>query len=394
MQTQIKKERPLLNALITILLIFFLLADIYWIYLKYFAPDSFTELVVNASTVEDTNGKHAVCQVKYYENADNTGIELLEVQFTGYTDTTQTNISSFGVQIVGSINDLKATNNFKKTTKKNFLNMALAQNRYYTFISNLSNKKYQYGQMNFDAGKLCFYKESDNLNYANVDTAFDDFGYIRFSIDDTIYALQPGVVYSSYKEVWTTCYKVSSLSEFILNMQEIASSCPVGHSAKTFIFKDMFRLFEYKNGKYEEVSLQDNIFTNLFIDFEHYTTGATTANDSMFKMIQYNTNYTINGSSLLDEHFSDKALYKLTEQDFVFNYSEETSGHVGTLNDSCYNYLVKNNIKNLHIVIDKDYLTSIGCVYTGLSKTYLEAFNIAGYYIIENGVKIGGEIWN
>lgn len=379
-----KTAKTILDVIVTILLIFFLVADAYWIYLKYFAPDSFTELVVNASTVEDTDGKHAICTVKYYENADNTGIELLEVQFTGYTDTTQTNISSFGVQIVGSINDLEATARFSKIVKTGFAGIPTEFWHYYTFFD----------EKNYEAGKLCFYKQSDNLAYANVNTAFDEFGYIRFGIDDKTYALQPGLSRNDYKALWEQHRDVSSLSEFILNMQEIASSCPVGHSAKTFVFKDMFKLYEYTNGKYEDISNQNNIFTNLFIDFEHYTTGATTANDSIFGMIQYNTNYTINGSSLLDEHFSDKALYKLTEQDFVFNFSEETSGHTGTLNESCYNYLVKNNIQNLHIVIDKDYLTSFGCVYTGLSKTHLEEFNIAGYYIIEDGVKTGGELWN
>lgn len=391
-----KTAKTILDVIVTILLIFFLAADAYWIYLKFFAPDSFTELVVNASTVEDTDGKHAICKVVYYENADNTGIELLEVQFTGYTDTTQTNISSFGVQIIGSINDLKATERLTKTVSTGFLGFSTEVWHYYSFIGSqqINFISTDYGASNYEAGKLCFYKESDNLTYANVDTAFDEFGYIRFGINDKTYALQPGLSRNEYNVFWTQHKDVSSLSEFILNMQEIASSCPVGHSAKTFIFKDMFRLFEYKNGKYEEVSLQDNIFTNLFIDFEHYTTGATTANDSMFGMIQYNTNFTVNGSSLLDEHFSDKALYKLTEQDFVFNFSEETSGHTGTLNEDCYNYLIKNNIQNLHIVIDKDYLTSIGCVYTGLSKTHLEEFNIAGYYIIEDGVRTGGELWN
>ncbi len=370
-------------AFFSFLILFFVVVDVLWVYFKFFAPDSYTELVVNASTIETVDDKRAICQVVYYENVDGSGVELLDVKFNSYSDLNKTNISSFGVQIVGSINDLQSNNNAVYVAEHGFLGLATEFHYYFSFFSKTVNSE-----------KLYFYQESDNLNYTNVTSSFDDFGYIRVDINDSMYALKPGVKRSESSFLWETYHTVSSFSDFIVAVHDIVKSCPVGNFAKTFIFKDMFKLYEVQNGKYVDVSNQDNIFTNMYIDVTHYTTGAKTAKDSIFNIIKYDTNFTVSGSSLLDEHFSDENLYKLTENDFYFVYDETVPGHKGFLKTECKNYLLENNIKKLYIVIDKDFLTSIDCMYLGLYSSGFEEFNIVDYVVVENGVKTaGGALW-
>lgn len=382
-----KTFKSIASVFFSFLILFFVVADIVWVYFKFFAPDSFTELVVNASTVETVDDKRAICEAVYYENVDGSGVELLDIKFNSYTDINKTSISSFGVQIIGSINSLELYSNHDYVVERGFLGLPTVLYDYSSFIHSDAYTK------NRNLDKMFFYQESDNLNYANVTSSFDDFGYIRIDIDDTIYALKPGVVRSEYTLFWEKRQCVSTFSDFIAAIRDILQSCPIGNFAKTFTFKDMFKLYEVQNGKYVDVSNQDNVFANLFINVTHYTTGAKTAKDSVFNMIQYDTNYSVSGSSLLDDHFSDNELYKLTEKDFYFTYSDTDSGHIAVIKSECKNYLLSNDIKDLYIVIDKDYLTSIGCFYCGLSKSGLENFNVVEYVLIENGVKTGGDLW-
>lgn len=356
-----------------------------WVYVKFFAPDSFTELVVNLGTIEDTNGKKAIIEVACYENKDKSGIELLDVKFNGYSDINAKNIVSFGVQVVGGVNNLASINDAKTHTKTiNFLGIlpvAIDTAHHYSFLSG------KLGKENEKKGKLSFYQESDNLNYANVNTAFDDFGYIRVEIEDKIYALQLGCVRDSYKILWENQHNTSSLSEFIKDIEKQVKSCPIGETAKTFSYKDMFKVLEYKNGKFEDITNQDEVYNYIYIDFKHYTTGAKTAQDSLFKQIQYNTNFIYGNSSPLDVHFSDKELHYLNNNDLHFIYDETKGCHLLDVTEECYKYY-KDKELNLIISIDKDYLKINNVIYGGINENGLiKELNITSIYVTENGVK-------
>lgn len=368
----------------TILLLFIAVIG-FWVYLNFFAPDSFTELTVNLGTIEDTNGKRAIVQVVYYENIDGSGVELLDVKLSGYSDTNANNIVSFGVQVIGGIENLEVCEKAYQIVERGFLGIPTKVNNSYTFIG--YNGDEPIGEKNHEAGKLCFYEESDNLNYANVNTAFDDFGYIRVEIEDKVYALRFGYPRESEHFLWREDNLSSSLSEFVKDLETQVKSCPIGHTAKTFGYKDMFQLFEIKNGKFEDVANQDEVYNYIYVDFTHYQTGAKTAQDSLFKQIQYNTNYVVESGNMLNEHFSDKATDYLSYNDLSFSYSEEKQGHLLDVTQNCYDYYQNQN-KSLILEIDVDYLKSIDISFVGVKEnSLLEKLNITSIYVVENGVK-------
>ena len=380
------KTLKVILSSIGILIFFALIFCIgYWVYYKFFAPERFTELTINLSTVEDTNGKKPILEVVYYENADNSGVELLDVKLNGYSDINATNIVSFGVQVIGGLNNLESATNYPVVTATThplgIMTVANDIKHIYTFIDG------DIGKRNHDAGKIAFYEESDNLNYANVNTDFNDFGYIRVEIEEKVYALKFGYNRDFWKVLWETHHNSSSLSEFVKDVGEQVKRCPIGEINKTFGYKDMFEIFEIIDGKFENVSNQDETYSYMFINFKHYQTGAKTAKDSLFKQIQYNPNFVVDGHSQLDEHFSDKSIFNINEQWLEFKFNEEKQAHYFDLQEKCFNYLKDKNL-NVELIIDLDYLKEIGIAFGGLAEnSKLQELGIKSYYTLTNGVK-------
>lgn len=377
--------KVIFSVIASILLLCLLVCSVLWIYIKFFAPETKTELSVNLSTVEDTNGKKSILQVKYYENKDKSGVELLDVKFNYYSDLNATNVVASGIQIIGNFDDLKYSNVLEQSTKQGFLNFSTETKISYSFIGG------KYGKENHDAGKLCFYEESDNLNFRDVNNDFNDFGYIRVEIEDKIYMLQFGKVMNEYKILWENRQFSSSLSQFIKDVSLQVKSLPSGHSQKNFPYKNLFTIYELqKDGKYRDVSEQDNVFTYFYMDFEHYTSGAKTANDSLFNQIKYDVNFTINGATKLDEHFSDEHILKINENWCRFEFNEEENKHYFDLTDKAYNQLKGKGLK-LKLILDYDYLIENSIVLGGVKEnSKLKKLGVTEYYIYskENSTEI------
>ena len=346
-----------------------------FIYLRFLAPEKKTEMVTYINEVENVDGKKCVVQVVYYENKDKSGEELLEVKLTGYTDTEAKELASFGIQVIGDFNKLSYKNDCKYVSKTWGI-FATEVKEYYSFLGDGLGKK------NEQQGRLCFYSETDDLSYKNVDSPFDDAGSIRLKIDDKMYRFSFDCdVAKSEQKLWTSFLSRSSLSLFVKNVYEKIKTVPVGNSKQTFGFKNMFKVEEFKNNQWENITNQDDVFNYCYMDFTHYTQGAQTARDSLFKQVKYNTNWTINGSSLLDEHFSDKSIYYLDENDCCFKYNSITNKHEFDITDNFYNkFKDKKNI-NYKLIIDLDYLKSIEVVFGGVKESNrLNELGITKYY--------------
>ena len=357
------------SVLYILVMIVCILSMAFFAYLKWLAPDKLTELVTHMNPLETTDGRVCVIQTSLYENTDGTGEEVFDVKISGYTDTTAKEITSFGVQIVGDINEI-ARHNLWRETKTGFLGFA-TEGQWYLSILTKDNIK-----------KLSFYTSTDGLTYKNVDGQFNDFGYIRLKIDDKIYAFALGANRGKGDSafLWQTNYQVSSLSRLILDLYEKTKTTPVGRFSRTFEFQNMFKALEFKNNKYEDVSNQDAIFNYCYIDVNHYTTGAKTASDSLFGQIKYDNNWTIDGASLLDGHFADKSTYYLTEKDCKFIYDETTNKHYFDLTDNCYNFY-KDKKLNYKLVLDLDYLQSINVAFGGVKESNrLSQLGITKYF--------------
>mgnify|MGYP004522806527 CR=1 FL=1 len=366
----------LISVLYIIVMIICLASMGMFVYLKWLAPEKKTELVSNMGPLENVDGKVCVAQVSYYENKDNSGEELFEVKLTGYSDTNAKEIVSFGIQIIGDFNKLNYDDSFRYTSKKWWITVIPTETKQiYTFLSG------GLGQKNEKQGKLCFYSETDNLSYKNVDTPFDDLGAIRLQIDGKIYRFSFDCnVSKSEQELFITRLYRSSLSLFVQNIYEKVKTIPIGHFYRTFEFKNMFKVEEFKNNQYENITNQDEVFNYCYIDVNHYTSGAKTATDSIFNQVKYNTNWTINGASLLDGHFSDKSIYYLSQNDCKFTYDETINKHKFDISERCYDTYKKEKL-NYILVLDLDYLQSINVVLGDIKQnSLLSKLGVTKYY--------------
>jgi len=368
-----------------ILLFFILLASIgLWVYVKFIAPDSFKETTIYANQVEDTNGKKAVCEVVAYDNADGSGIQLLDIKLNYYSDFNATNVVASGIQIIGG------TKNLKSDRPSEITKIFVSRREYDNFIAG------EVGKQNYNNQKLCFYEANDKLSYAGVNNKFDNFGLIRVEIEGKIYALKFGKEISANTPLWMRESYVSSLSLFAKQLEEIVMSMPVGQDEQTIKFEDMFEIWEFNN-KTKEFDLVtegiDLVTSYLYIDFTHYTTGAKTAQDSVFGQIQYNTNFVVDGANALDEHFSDKAIYKIDEQWLEFKFDEEKQAHYFDLQQESYNYLKDKNL-NIELTIDLDYLKENNIAFGGVvENSRLKTLGVTSYFTISNGVKSEVQLW-
>jgi len=380
-----KKGKNVLEIILIIYLILCVVCSAYWVYRKYFAPETTTDFTSHVGVLEDVNGKRCAVEVVYYENRDNSGVELLDVKLNGYSDINNKNIVSFGIQIVGDFNNLKQAEDFHKVTKKGPLLgwFNFEGNYYYSFISG------DYGKQNAESGMLNFYEEVDGFNYASLNRAFNDFGDINIDLNNVNYKFKLGYKRSSSQFLTETRYRVSSLSEFIKTLYVALKGQSSGHKYTEFKFDNMFQVMQEQNGVYEDISTQDSVYNYFYIDINHYTSGAKSANDSLFKQIQHNTNYVYLNNSLLDEHFRDENTYYLTERNCTFTYNSTTHQHDFDISTASYNEYKNKNL-NYKLVIDKDYLDSINVVLGNLkSNSNLARLGITKYYIKENGVITG-----
>lgn len=359
-----------------ILLFFILLASIgLWVYVKFIAPDSFKETTIYANQVEDTNGKKAICEVVAYDNADGSGIQLLDIKLNYYSDFNATNVVASGIQIIDG------TKNLKSDHPSEIVKFFVSTKNYDNFIAG------EVGKQNYNNQKLCFYEANDKLSYAGVNNKFDNFGLIRVEIEGKIYALKFGKEISANTPLWMRDSYVSSLSLFAKQLEEIVMSMPVGQDEQTIKFEDMFEIYEFTGNKYELVSNTDLVTSYLYIDFTHYTTGAKTAQDSVFGQIQYNTNFVVDGANALDEHFSDKAIFNIDEQYLEFIFNEEKQAHYFDLQEKSYNYLKDKNL-NIELTIDLDYLKENNIAFGGVvENSKLKTLGVTSYFTISNGVK-------
>ncbi len=364
------KQSKLLTVLKIILSIYLILCAIsigLWVYLKFFKPKSFTNSAIYANTVEDINGKKPVMEINSYNN-------LFELKFNYYTDYNSTDVVSSGVQILNY-------NNLKLDWKRGPLDW-----NWYQWFTYLDGEN---GQKNYDSKNICFYQESDGLSFKESDNSIQDFGCIKIEINGESYALQFGRALKVENGLAnTTITTKSSLSLFVKNLYEIfhSGTYDSGTYTVTFPFKDYFDVYKFDSEKYKKIE-SDIIDTYIYTKFTNYNEEAKTAKDSIFNQVQYNTNWTNDTQdTLLNEHFSDKNYFILTEQNCKFTFDESLATHIADINEASFNEY-KDKKQNYTLVFDLDYLKEVGVAFGGINKDgHIKDLNITSYFTLENGV--------
>lgn len=372
------KAKTALKIIISIYLVLCFVASVVWIYLKYFAPDSFKETTFHANTVEDINGKKSVMEIVSYNN-------LFELKFNYYSDYNSTDVISSGVQILDfdKLKMGKVTSGFWNTTE---------YQSYFNFSTRVGNLPLS-GNVN---NNIYFYEQSDNLGYTGINNTLDDFGCFKVEIDGVSYAFQLGRIMKTQNgALWTSVSTKSSLSLLLQKMHEVFTSgtYPSGTHSLSFKFEEYFDIFKFDGKKYTLISDTDKVTSYIYTTFTNYTEDAKTAKDSLFGQVGYNSNWVKDSSqSLLDEHFSDTTKYILTEQNCKFTFDETLNKHVADINESTFEKF-KTVKQTYTIIFDLDYLSKAGIVFGGVKKDgHIKDLGITSYYTLQNGELTGVKI--
>lgn len=371
------KLLTILKVIISIYLVLCTVAIGLWVYLKFFKPDSFTNSAIYANTVEDINGKKSVMEINSYNN-------LFEVKFNYYTDYNSTDVIGSGVQIL-DFDNLKYKSNYTVETagESAIWNWANAR-RIFTYMAD------DIGEANYESKRLCFYEESDNISYAGINNTLEEFGCFKIEIDGTSYALKLGKVSNLKTYLWGAFSEADRTSLSLL-LRELYEICHSGtYRSGTFYFtinlQDYFDIFKF-DGKEYKIIESDVFDTYVYVKLTNYTEDAKTAKDSIFGQVQYNTNWT-NGTqdNLLNDHFSDKNYFILTEQNCKFTFDETEAKHIADINETSFSEYKDKN-QNYTIVFDLDYLDELGIIFGGINKDgHIKDLNITSYFTLKDGV--------
>lgn len=365
-----EKTLKILKVFLSIYLVFCFIACAFWVYYKFFRPDTFTNSVIYANEVEDINGKKSFMEINSYNN-------LFEIKFNYYTDYDSTDVISCGVQILNYDELSSRKFNYNTSITGLFYNSV-----YFSYMADTCGTK------NLSNKNLCFYEESDNISFKAVSNELNEFGCFKIEIDGVSYALQLGRLSGGTRRFITYYDQKSSLSQLIKSMYEVYNEGiqDIGVHYQTFPFKDLFDVYKFNGKEYEQID-SDIFETYIYTKVTNYNVDAKTAKDSIFGQIQYNSNWTNgDGESLLDEYFSDTSLFKLTEQNCRFEYDSNTNNHIACINEKTYNEYKDKNL-NYALVFDLDYLENIGVVFGGVKNDeYLQMLNITSYYTLSNGI--------
>lgn len=370
--------KKIADIAVFLILILCIVADGIFIYNKWFAPEKTTTGDINLSLIDTPNGKTEFCEINFYENKDNSGIALFEIKFNYHVNQEDYQTHTSGLQIIG-----EPQIEYKRVVKSS---------KPYGFL-NLGTQVFSTNEI---TNNIYYYKVGKAMSYTNADEySFDE--AFKINLDDKSYQFSFGrEMYNLNSDALHYETMLSSPWIFAEKLYTAIKDNKIGTGFNTFEFKEMFTVSEYtENGKFDtELDLVDEIMSHLYIKVNHYTTGAKTYEDSIFKRIQNNSHFSIEGSVSTSNYFADKSFYKITENDFIFTYNEEAGGHIAKLNKKCFNFINKNKIKNLEIVINNDYLKSLNIVLKKVSTDYLNELGLTKYTLIENNIASGVELWN
>lgn len=411
-------KKKIFVSILAILLVVCAVIDIWFLYVKFYAPEKLIENTYELGLQETTDGEtKSFVEVKYSSNENKNGLECLDIKFNYLLDENQNEFYSQGIQIVAN----------EKTNKIDW-GYYLDENQQYVSWSeghwyNFNNKVTYYGYFGSydlkDSARYFNYASSNDYedtlisqNPINNKTTFrvqlgEDLYKLKFKGESTQYYNEQNLYatenqganlfgnrtyynYYFYNNIYSFAYKIfEGVRQSIANGKQ---------SSVVFEFGDMFDYYKYddEQGSYTDTAISDS--TKVVSEMKSYYSilvyktadGIRKASDSLFNCVGGNSTYNSTGDYSLDDYFIGRTIVECDIYDFQLVDMEDGLCALKLSQEFIQNYTQYQDKICLDVCIDKDILKEIGIEYFVFAEdSGLSNFEIYQCYQIET---INGEL--
>ena len=355
-------------------------------------------------------------EVNYYSNEKKNGIELQELKLNYFTDYSLTSSAyrSTGMQYIGNYKGLPL-DTWDGNSEVKFMKLFGNNDRYYgtsdecvEIANNYVDPNFYYydsiNGVNFNGitnnnGSIAtelkrttgFIVKIDNRAFeVRLNKYFDkDVGDVRniFGIGWKV-----GEKYNRYY------YTYGSLFQSCLQATKIQSAGN-GTFYITVDLSSLFSIREYDltTKKYKADNVTDVIKNYAVMKFTKSENGARNSTQSMFGIIENSPKYDLKEDKIDTTYWQERMLYKLTEKDFSYRYSDVYKGYFASLNlDTKKMFAEMPRAKvNISIDLQSQYLKDkeiniVGFDYNGFEDFEIDTLSITGnsqiFYLLEKAL--------
>lgn len=266
------------------------------------------------------------------------GKKLNELKLNGYTDENLTTTFSSGIQVIN-----------------------IPKFKYHNLDSKLFTTKAVYERVFYDSTFKYYNLDSNNHSYVAIDDLTND-DYFIMEFDDVIYKFDfSNKKFASGRFLWQKQYDLVTPVMLFENMINTVNSLPTGDFVIDFPLTDYFNLSKFdvveKQFNKLNVETQNKIRFEVKVHIEER--GVVNANQSIFKNVNGNPNYAVDGIKIKD-YWKTSAVLNLKNDNFK--------------NDDGYLSLDKDLISYLRVYDDLE-------VYINLNvDSTIKGFNYYGLY--------------
>lgn len=348
-------------------------------------------------------------EVNYYSNKNKNGFEMLEMNFTYFTDEGRATTYSQGIQYVASApeNSIEFDHYIVSTTeevstRQNFLNgfFGLFKNYSYLVQAQPGENTEYYNYASADD----FKSVSGTIKPLNIDSEF------LVNIDEGMYLLKfkglnsPRELENEFSSYETPifanyCYYFYDHNFLGESMLEAMKTASLGEGTFVFEYGDLFDYYKFNDGQWSEVITDKTAYNKLVSSVTTYFSikvnvsndGATSAEDSMFGMLHGSSTYDLNGGAD-DSYFTGKTKIDLTLSNFDLLIDHDNYVKLRLKKSFIEEFAKYKNRICIEVVIDLDKLSSLGYEFAGFED--LGDFEVYKLYTqkLQDGESVKSEV--
>lgn len=311
--------------------------------------------------------------LNYYENYNNTGLEVLEWRINGYSDQTMTALYGRGFQLV-----------FEPFFEGSSLIVPKGIYVCDSYDGISWNSMHEYTETNENGQLKNYWYVSINgeLKAIRIDGTYTE--YV-----DKPWGEQVGVFFqrlvgidASYEKPVTRFY---TILDVMLHFKNLIKSCSAGTGDYTLPVVDLgdfIHVYDVdKNGKVKEDKIGDGGQVNAYFSMDvHYDRrGMVYADQSMYGSVTGDSNFNISGVDYDVDYWKSTLQYNITETDFVARYSSAEQGYYYSLSNDLINELKKYDNLEIDIVFNLDKLKNVNVL--GLDYYALNGIEVSSLTI-------------
>ena len=403
--------------LLTIAIVFCVAINAWWGVVLGFGDEKIVSNTVNLDMMETQAGDKATfMEINYLSNENNNGLEMLEVKLNGFTDETQNNFTSVGLQFVAdtqedaiSFKDNLKQYNLIKTEKYGFLNGSV---RNYYNIFHVKSIGDNSSYFEYQSSNDYDYSIGNSINPLNINSAFkvtvtaEDGTTDMFRLtfrgaepdeDFFLYQYNTEAGYFAAYEEYQYHYDYVDYNLLASKIYEAVKNSTYASSTYELLqFSNFFNYEKYNGDTYSSIEesetemVKQEIINNYVVKVSVSKDGAKMATDSMFNQVQGNASFKIS-EDLEDVDFVyGKSIIELTEKDFELVQVIDNYYALKLRTEFVEVFKSYKDTILLDIEIDLDYLNGKGIELYGILKE--EGINIFNVLEMSTFKTVGGVI--